>query len=159
MTKNIFTLALFGMLLLSCSKSENLDINDADATDINDFIPDDVERVDYELTSKNNSNVTGMASLIRNNNGTTTIFIQLKNASEGLHPATVNLGNTESNGSVAITLERCECEVSETIISKLDNGNPITFDDLMGFDGHLNIYQSPSDGTVIAEANIGSNAF
>jgi hypothetical protein len=56
-------------------------------------------------------------------------------------------------------LEVCECAISETLVTQLDDGTPITFVELMTFDGHLNIYQSPTDGSLIATANIGSNAF
>jgi hypothetical protein len=76
-----------------------------------------------------------------------------------LHPVTINFGDIESGGTIAITLETCECAISETEVTQLDNGTPITFVELMTFDGHMNIYQSPTDGTLIAAANIGSNAF
>jgi hypothetical protein len=152
-----FSLSL--LLLIGCSKSESVDINNPNTPDPDSGIPDNVERVDYALESFDNSGVTGTASFIPNEDGSTTVYIQLENASQGIHPATVNFGSTEDGGSIAITLSECECAISETLVTQLDNGTQVTFLELMGFDGHLNIYESPTDGTVIAQANIGSNAF
>ena len=149
----------FIMVALGCSTSEELDVNNPNNPDPDSGIPNNPERVDYELVSANGSLVTGIASFIPNSDGSTTIYIDLENASQGIHPATVNFGNLSDGGSIAISLNECECEISETVVTQLDNGTPITFVDLMTFDGHLNIYESPSDGTVIANTNIGSNAF
>ena len=158
--KNLVLPVLLTLIIaVGCSTEETVDANDPNAKNPEDLIPENVERADYALLSTNGSNVTGLASLIRNEDDTATLFIKLENASEGLHPATVNFGDTETGGSVAITLERCECEVSETLITQLDNGTPITFDELMVFNGHLNIYESPADDTIISQADIGSNAF
>ena len=73
-------------------------------------------------------------------------------------PERVDYNLLSANNS-GVTLGVCECAISETVVTQLDNGTPITFVELMTFDGHLNIYQSPTDGTLIAAANIGSNAF
>lgn len=144
---------------MGCSNSEDADVNNPDSQGPITEIPADPERVDYQLSSVNNSGVTGVASFIPNEDGTTTIYIDLENASQGIHPATVNFGTLEEGGAIAITLNECECEISETVVTQLDNGTAISFVGMMTFDGHLNIYESPTDGTVIAQANIGANAF
>ena len=149
----------FLIVALGCSKSEEVDINNPNNPDPESEVPSDPERVDYELFSVNDSGVTGVASFIPNEDGSTTIYIDLENASRGIHPATVNFGSLEDGGTIAVSLNECECEISETLVTQLDNGTPITFVELVTFDGHLNIYESPSDGTTIAQANIGSNAF
>ena len=151
------------ILLLSfgfaCSKSENADVNNPDSKDPTPD-PDPVELVTYNLTAVNNSGTAGTAKLIRNSDGTSTIYIELTNAPEGLHPAAVHNNSLEEGGDIAITLNACECLISETIITELDNGTAITFDQLMVFDGYINIYQgTESMDTIIAHANIGSNAF
>ncbi len=152
-------LALVCLLFLafSCSKSESSDTNNPDSKDP---VPDPVESVTYDLTSVNDSGVTGTATLIRNNDGTSTIYIELENALDGVHPAAVHYNSIAEGGAVAITLNECECQISETVITQLDNGTTISFDELMVFDGYLNIYQSEqSMDMIIAHANIGSNAF
>lgn len=159
MKKIILPLSLVFFLLIGCSKSESVDINNPNTPDPDSEIPDNVERVDYVLDSYDDSGVSGIASFIPNEDGSTTIYIQLENASQGIHPATVNFGSTDNRGSIAITLSQCECAVSETLVTQLDNGTQISFVELMGFDGHLSIYESPTNGTIIAQANIGSNTF
>lgn len=149
----------FLLLTFGCSKSEDADVNNLVSEGPIEEIPTDPERVDYNLLSANNSGVTGTASFIPNDDGSTTIYIELFGDTDELHPVTINYGNVETGGSVAITLEVCECAISETLVTQLDDGTPINFVDLMTFDGHINIYQSPTDATLIAVANIGSNAF
>ena len=153
-------LLLFLMsLALACSKSEEADVNNPDGSNP-DPDPDPVELVTYELTAVNGSGATGTAKLIRNSDGTSTIFIELTNAPEGLHPAAVHENSLEEGGDIAITLNACECLISETVITELDNGTAITFDQLMVFDGYINIYLGTETmDTIIAQANIGSNAF
>ena len=149
----------FLLLTFGCSKSEDADVNNLVSEGPIEEIPTDPERVDYNLLSANNSGVTGTASFIPNDDGSTTIYIELLGDTNELHPVTINYGNVETGGSIAITLEVCECAISETLVTQLDDGTPITFVDLMTFDGHINIYQSPTDASLIAVANIGSNAF
>ncbi|MCO5723337.1 hypothetical protein [Robiginitalea marina] len=160
MKKPIFFLSVLLVIAsLGCSKSEDADVNNPNLPGPDAGIPDDPERVDYVLSTSNGSGVTGLASFIPNDDGSTTIYIDLENASQGIHPATVNFGTLESGGAIAITLNECECEISETVVTQLDNGTPVTFVELMTFDGHLNIYESPTDGTTIAQTNIGANSF
>ena len=145
------------LLFLSCSKGEQADVNNPDSKEPE---PKPVELVTYNLTAVNNSGTTGTAKLIRNEDGTSTIYIELTNAPEGLHPAAVHENSLDVGGDIAITLNACECLISETVITELDNGIAITFDQLMVFDGYINIYQgTESMDSIIAHANIGSNAF
>ena len=157
MKKPSYLILLLLALAVSCSKNESSDVDNPDSGNPD---PDPVERVVYDLTSVNDSGVTGTATLIRNDDGTSTIYIELENASTGIHPAAVHENSIEMGGPVAITLNECECAISETVITELDNGTSISFDDLNAFDGHINIYQSETNmDNVIAHANIGSNAF
>lgn len=157
MKKSTYLILFLLSLAVSCSKNENADVDNPDGGNPD---PDPVEQVVYDLLSVNDSGVTGTATLIRNDNGTSTIYIELENAQNGIHPAAVHNNSLEEGGTVAITLNECECAISETVITELDNGTSITFDQLNAFDGHINIYQSEANmDNVIAHANIGSNAF
>lgn len=147
------------VVLTACSESEDADVNNTQSEGPITEVPSDPERVDYNLVSANDSGVTGTASFIPNDDGTTTVYIELVGATQEVHPAAINNGDVDSGGSVAITLEACECAISETVVDQLDDGTPISFVELMTFNGHLKIYQSPTDATLIASANIGSNAF
>jgi hypothetical protein len=122
-------------------------------------IPQDPERVDFDLASVNDSGIAGIAAFIPEDDGSTTVYIELTGTNQELHPATINFGDTESGGTAAITLNSCECRISTTKVTQYDNGISVDFAELMSFDGHLNIYQSPTDNTIVAHTNIGSNAF
>lgn len=152
-------LILLMSLALGCSKSEDADVNNPSGNDPGPD-PDPVELVTYNLTAVNSSGAAGTAKLIRNDDGTATIYIELTSAPAGLHPAAVHENSLEEGGPIAITLNACECLISETVITQLDDGTAITFDQLMVFDGYINIYQgTESMDNIIAHANIGSNAF
>jgi len=147
---------------LSCKNDDDSSIinpNDPDGSDPVTEIPSDPERVDYQLFSVDDSGVTGIAAFIPREDGTTTVYIELEGATQDVHPARILFGNIDEPESLAITLDDCECKISETIVTQLDSGTSISFVELMTFDGHLNILQSPSDGTIIANTNIGANAF
>ena len=147
------------LVLFSCSKSDETQVNDPVSEGPVTEVPQDPERVDFNLVSLNNSGIAGMVSFIPGEDGTTTIYIELTGTNQELHPASINFGDVDSGGAVAITLDTCECRISETVVDQLDDGTPIDFVELMNFDGHLNIYESPDDDSVVAQINIGSNAF
>ncbi|MDM9630537.1 hypothetical protein [Robiginitalea aurantiaca] len=162
MKKYSLYLTLFlAVLLVACSDDDadlNVAINPDNGGPISE-IPSDPERVDYELFSVNDSGVSGIAAFIPNDDGSATVYIELENATQDIHPARIHFGSIEESGSVAISLNDCECKISETVVTRLDNGAAITFVQLMQFDGHLNINMSSSDNTVVANTNIGANAF
>ncbi len=159
MKKSLVFLSALAITLFSCSKSDDVPLNDPDSEGPITEIPQDPERVDFNLVSVNNSGIAGTVSFIPRDDNSTTVYIELSGTNQELHPASINFGDVESGGSVAITLEVCECRISESIVDQLDDGTPIDFVELMNFDGHLNIYESPEDNSVVAQINIGSNAF
>ncbi|MBT8315901.1 MAG: hypothetical protein KJP26_15700, partial [Maribacter sp.] len=59
-------------------------------------------------------------------------------------------------GDVAITLNACQCSISDTTITQLDNGNPITYEGLLSLNGHITILDNSNN--IIAVADIGANA-
>ncbi len=148
--KKILALVLLITLVYGCDKENNSETPDP---------TDPVNRVVYQLAGVTNSNITGKATFTRNEDNSTTVNIELENASSVLHPAAINYNSIEQGGGLAITLNACECAVSETVVTRLDNGNSINYDQLMVFDGHINIYESEVlNNVIIAQVNIGSNA-
>ena len=154
----VFLIALL-LAVFSCSKSDEISVTDPDSDGPITEIPQDPERVDFNLVSLNNSGIAGIASFIPREDGSTNVYIELTGTNQELHPASINYGEVNSGGAVAITLDACTCRISETVVTQLDDGTPIDLVELMQFDGHLNIYESPQDDTVVAQINIGSNAF
>lgn len=115
--------------------------------------------VEFPIVSVGDSNVQGMATFTEDTNGTTEVLIQLDGTSTSVYPAFIRFNDANEGGSVALTLTSCECNVSHTVVTKLDNGNAISYDDLIILNGHISIHLSSSNlETIVAVANIGSNA-
>ncbi|MCK0189547.1 hypothetical protein [Arenibacter sp. F20364] len=114
----------------------------------------------YTLSSVSNSNISGKVTFKKNEDGSTTVLLEINGSSTDIHPAFIYFNNAETGGEVAITLEPidCDCESSSTIVTTLDDGTPITYEQLLKFDGHIKIHQNEDHlEIVITEGNIGAN--
>src|SRR5690606_7720552 len=125
---------------------------------------DDVNTVilrstEYQLTSANGSGITGKATFTEDNNGTTSILIELDNTDTETHPSYIRFNGDSEGGPVAITLKACTCSVGTTVVTKLDDGTPINYDGLLKLDGHISIHESRNQmDLIVATANIGRNS-
>jgi len=138
----------FSLVISSCTK-EDSDSNPSTSVKV------------FTLKPVSNSQISGKVTFTKNEDGSTTVLLEISNSSTDIHPAFINYNNAETGGSVAITLApiECECEASTTIVTTLDDGTPITYEQLMEFDGHLSIHQNGEHlEIIIVEGNIGSNA-
>ncbi|WP_373516252.1 hypothetical protein [Pricia sp.] len=112
----------------------------------------------YQLEAMGGSNVSGTATFTEDIEGKTTILLELEGSTTDEHPAFIRYNSASIGGDVAITLKKCTCSVGETVVSKLDNGEPIDYDGLLRLDGHISIHQSPKNlETIVSTANIGVN--
>jgi len=144
-------LLAFVFILFSCSSDDNIE-----PTGVNEIIVDEKA---YNLTSVNGSGITGTATFTRDSNDNTTILIELSNTNTEEHPANVRYNSAAEGGPIAITLEPCNCAVSTTVVTQLDDGTPIDFDKLLNLDGHISIQESSANPeVVVATADIGVNA-
>ncbi len=78
------------------------------------------------------------------------------------HPAHIHNNSGAEGGGIAISLENVDGSSggSETIISQLDDGTTVTYNDLINFDGHVNVHLNETDlSTLIAQGDIGPNEF
>ncbi|MCK5369072.1 MAG: hypothetical protein KAQ62_10990, partial [Cyclobacteriaceae bacterium] len=78
------------------------------------------------------------------------------------HPAHIHSNSGAKGGGIVISLENVvgSSGKSETIVSELDDGTAILYDDLINFDGHVNVHLSDTDlGTLVAQGDIGPNEF
>ena len=115
----------------------------------------------YELSSITDDRIDGQVIIRQRNDGTTQLEISLNGVRpEGVHPAYIHFNTALEGGGIAITLTPVDgnSSTSVTEISKLDNGAPITYEELESFDGHLNIQMDGNQGTVVAQGDIGENA-
>lgn len=142
-----FPILFFTIVLLS--------LNGCKKDDVDNVV---LQETSYPLISLNASGVTGTATFTENSDGTTYILIELVGSNTSEHPAYIRYNNYVEGGANAITLKDCTCLVSETVVTKLDGGTNINYDGLLKFNGHVAILASKTDDTVVAVADIGTNA-
>ncbi|MEJ1222651.1 hypothetical protein [Sediminicola sp. 1XM1-17] len=115
----------------------------------------------FALSPVADSKISGNVSFVKYEDGRTEVILQINNSSEDIHPAFIYANSLAEGGPVALTLApiECDCEESITVVSKWDNGSPVSYEDLINFDGHLKIHQNKDHlEIVIAQGNIGANA-
>lgn len=114
----------------------------------------------YQLRYVDDPSLLGKVTFTENSDGSTTVFLELNGTSDDIHPAYIYSNSLTQGGPIAITLNPidCDCEDSTTLVSKLDNGTTISFEQLLTFNGHIKVHQSSSEmQTILLQGNIGSN--
>ena len=115
----------------------------------------------FALSPVADSKISGNVSFVKYEDGRTEVILKINNSSKDIHPAFIYANSLTEGGPVALTLApiECDCEESITVVSKWDNGQAVTYEDLINFDGHLKIHQNKDHlEIVIAQGNIGMNA-
>jgi hypothetical protein len=105
----------------------------------------------YVLSSKDVTGVIGTVTFTESSNSTTTIDIALLGADPGVdHPAHIHINAAIETGNISINLNPVDANgKSSTIISKLNDGTLITYNQLINYDGYINIHKSASESSVI----------
>lgn len=117
----------------------------------------------YPLSTVGTYGVTGNVLLEKRLNGNTLMTITLTGLLEGdFYPASMNLGSIQSigGGPVVLTLGFINgtTGIGYTNIKSLNSGVQCTYDNLLVYDGYINIYQAiDASGIIISQGNIGSN--
>ena len=115
----------------------------------------------YQLKSISEEDIDGHMKIRQRNDGSTQVELVLNNlGSTNTYPAYLHFNNALEGGGVALTLTPVDgnSQNSVTEVTALDSGQPITYDELRSFDGHLNIQLGDDPGQVVAQGDIGSNA-
>ncbi|REG94492.1 CHRD domain-containing protein [Algoriphagus antarcticus] len=116
----------------------------------------------FDLASVADPSISGTAEFIENKDNSTTINLQLSGTpSGGMHPAHIHLNTAAEGGDIVLTLGTVMGGkgTSSVTVSKLDDGTPISYTQLINFDGYINVHLSASDlGTLVAQGDIGENA-
>lgn len=116
----------------------------------------------FALGAVNDPNISGTAEFIENNDNSTTINLKLSGTpSGGMHPAHIHFNTAAEGGDIALTLGTVMGGegTSSITVKTLDDGTPISFSQLINFDGYINVHVSASDlGTLVAQGDIGENA-
>jgi protein tyrosine phosphatase (PTP) superfamily phosphohydrolase (DUF442 family) len=115
----------------------------------------------YNLGAVGASGITGTATVIEKSDATLSIELQLKNTmAGGLHPAHIHLNNAAEGGDIALTLKAVDGATgkSTTTFKALDNGSAITYQQLLAFDGYINVHLAADKlSTLVAQGDIGQN--
>ena len=120
------------------------------------------DKKEYTLNELSTSGVSGTATFEKRKNGKTQVTLSLTGSVDGGdHPAHIHANDAATGGGIVLDLENVVGATGKSVTSahELNDETAITYDQLIAYDGHINVHMSPADlGTRIAQGNIGSNA-
>jgi hypothetical protein len=114
----------------------------------------------YTLTSANSSGITGDVTFTKRVSGTTLVMVDLDGVSTtGTYPVYIYDNDVASTGSIVIDLNPVMGATGRSIttVTQLNGGTSMTYDQLVGYNGHVNVSASPTDAMYVAQGDIGSN--
>ena len=125
-------------------------------------MPTDVSKT-YTLSSIGGSKVGGSVMFSQLKTGLTRVVIELDTTGgNGVYPAHIHDNAAIVSGGIAVDLNAVDANTgkSTTIVRKKKDGAAITYEQLVAFNGYVNVHQSPDQlEKVIAQTDIGGNAF
>ena len=77
-----------------------------------------------------------------------------------MHPAHIHQNNAATGGGIAFTFNAVNGDtgLSATQVATLDNSTAITYDQILTYNGYINVHLSATQlSTIVAQGNIGSN--
>lgn len=145
--KNLMLLFMGVTLVASCSDDDN-----------NVFV---AKKKVFALSSVAVPGISGTATFIENQDKSTTVELKLTGTPDGgMHPAHIHFNTAAESGDIAVTLGTVDGTTgfSTATFKKLDDGTAINFDQILEFDGYINVHLSATElGTIIAQGDIGQN--
>ena len=115
----------------------------------------------YTLAEKDAPTISGSVTFSERVNGTALAVLEIQNTpEEGIHPAHLHDNNIATGGGIAFTFNAVDGNTgfSYTQVETLDNSTAISYDDILTYNGYINVHLSASQlGTIVAHGNIGSN--
>jgi hypothetical protein len=120
---------------------------------------DEPRKKTYDLKIKDQIGISGTVTFTETSSTVTTVTIQMTGGSANSHPAHIHANSALEGGGIVITLSPVDANGNSTTeVTKRDDNTPINYDQLLAFDGYVNVHESISDlGTIIAQADIGNN--
>lgn len=145
------------LLLIPLVLFTNCRSDDADTDQVTDL-----ESKNYILTAVDNSGISGSVRFIKNSNFTLGIEINVVGTiNNDFHSAFLYVDNAANDGGVvALTLETVvgETGMSTTAFTTLDDDTPISYEELLDFDGHIEVKSNDTNlSSAVATADIGQN--
>jgi hypothetical protein len=115
----------------------------------------------YDLDEVAVPGINGSITFSERKNGFTLATISLMNTPDGgIHPAHIHANSAAVGGGIIVSFNPVNGStgMSKTTIRELDNGNPLTFADILVIDGYVNVHLSLEElGVIVSQGNIGSN--
>jgi hypothetical protein len=113
----------------------------------------------YQLMVKDQLGVSGTVTFTQLSSTVTIVDIALTGGDSTSHPAHIHLNSAVEGGAIAVSLNPVVGGKSSTMVSALDNTTAISYNQLLAFDGYVNVHESITNlGTIIAQGDIGGNA-
>ncbi len=114
----------------------------------------------YNLAARNSSGVSGTVKFEKLSDGSTLATIQLTGTTAGnTHPAHIHMNSAAEGGAIAITFNPIDgaTGTSITTITGFDDNTTVRYEDIIAYDGYVNVHLSAADLTVVAQGDIGTN--
>jgi hypothetical protein len=115
----------------------------------------------FQLASVADPNISGTAKFIKNDDNSTTVELQLTGTpAGGEHPAHIHFNTALESGGIARTLGTVSGDTGFSTItfSELDDATAITYEELLAYDGYINVHLSATElSTIVAQGDIGEN--
>jgi len=120
-----------------------------------------LESKTYQLFEVANSGVSGTATFTNRTDGSVLISLELNGTPQnGMHPSHIHFNTAAEGGAIALNLNPVEgaTGISETIVTQFADGMSLSYQDLLEFDGYINVHLSMDDlATILAQGDIGQN--
>lgn len=116
----------------------------------------------YELESTNADNVSGTVYFRQRKNNTTVVEMELTGTTAGANHAThIHQNSVLTGGSIDISFKEVtgNTGISRSSIKATDNGTPITYDEMINYNGHVVVHPNASQTSIVAKGDIGQNIF
>lgn len=115
----------------------------------------------YELGAVSNPDISGLAIFRTFSNDSTVVELDLENTADGaMYPAHIHFNTAAEGGDIAIDLTIVDGATGEssTHVTELNDGTAISYEELLEYDGYINVHLSAEDlGTLVAQGDIGQN--
>ena len=116
---------------------------------------------EYMLASVSDPAISGTVTFTKRVNNETLAMIELTGTTSGsMHPAHIHSNSAAQGGGIVINLNTVDgaTGVSKTNITQTNAGDPLTYADLIAFDGYVNVHlSSTSLATLVAQGDVGQN--